>query len=170
MPRYSSRSIGSVSSISRRCTRRPSGPGLVRDQRHAEHLLGDFGRFRGIFRDLHAAAFAAAAGVNLRLHHHAAADLLRRRFGFLHRVRHFAARHRDVVFGQDGLRLILVNFHIGYGVGRRKRRPIQTVSVSRAQTTKAGAAREEPVSIGLRDSRQASRDYAGLLPTAGACR
>jgi hypothetical protein len=39
----------------------------VRDQRHAEDFFGEFGRFRGVLRDFDAAAFAAAAGVNLRL-------------------------------------------------------------------------------------------------------
>ena len=51
------------------------GSGLVRDQRHAENFCGDLARFGCVFGDLYAAAFASAAGVNLRLHYHAAADL-----------------------------------------------------------------------------------------------
>ena len=76
-----------------------------------EHLLGDFRGLGGILGNLHSAAFAAAAGMNLRFHHHASADLLR---GALHLVdgeRNLAPRHRDIVLGQDRLGLILVNFH-----------------------------------------------------------
>jgi len=47
----------------------PFGPGLVRLQHHAEDLAGPFAHFTRRFRHLHAAALAAAAGVNLRLHH-----------------------------------------------------------------------------------------------------
>ena len=83
----------------------------MRDQRHAHDSAGEFERLGGIFRDLHAAALAAAAGVNLRLHHHAAAERFGGRLRLFHGVRHLAARHRDVVLGQDGLCLILVNFH-----------------------------------------------------------
>ena len=111
MPRYSSRSMGSVSSISSRCTTRPSGPVWCVTSVMPRILLGELGGFRGVLRDLDAAALAAAAGVDLRLHHHAAADLLRRRLRFFDRERHLAARHRNVVLGQDGLGLILVNFH-----------------------------------------------------------
>ena len=66
---------------------------------------------RRVLRDLHAAAFAASAGMDLRLHHHAAADILGRHLGFVRRERHLAARHRNVVLAQDSLGLILVNFH-----------------------------------------------------------
>ncbi len=56
------------------------GPGLVRDQRHAEDLARDLGGLaRQSLRDFDAAALAAAAGVDLRFHHHAAADALARR-------------------------------------------------------------------------------------------
>ena len=85
--------------------------GLVRHQLHAQHLARDLRGFRRILRDLDAAALAASAGVDLRLHHHAAADILGRRLGLVRRERHFAARHRNVVLAQDGLGLILVNFH-----------------------------------------------------------
>ena len=44
------------------------GAGLVRDELHAEDLLGELARFGGAaLRDLHAAALAATAGVDLRL-------------------------------------------------------------------------------------------------------
>ena len=47
------------------------GPGLMRHQRHAQHLARQFGRFFHRLGDLHAAALAAAAGMNLGFHHHA---------------------------------------------------------------------------------------------------
>ena len=83
----------------------------MRDQPHAQHLFRDLDGFRRVFRHLDAAAFPAPAGVNLRFHNHAAADLFRRRLRLIHRKRDFAPRHRDSVFGQDRLGLILVNFH-----------------------------------------------------------
>ena len=85
--------------------------GLVRDQRHAENLLRDLNRFGRILGDLDAAAFAASAGVDLRLHDDAAADFLRCGFRLFDGVCHFASWHRDAVLGQDRLGLIFVNFH-----------------------------------------------------------
>ena len=87
------------------------GSGLVRHQPHSENALGDMDGFRRVFRDLHATAFAAAAGMNLGLDDDAAADLLRRSLGFFNGVGHFASRHRDVVLGQDRLGLIFMDFH-----------------------------------------------------------
>ncbi len=47
----------------------------MRDQRHADHLARDLLGFAGRLGELHAAALAAPAGVNLRLDHdHAAAQ------------------------------------------------------------------------------------------------
>ena len=43
--------------------------GLVRDQRHAQHALGFFLHILDGFDHLDAAALAAAAGMDLRLHH-----------------------------------------------------------------------------------------------------
>ena len=43
-----------------------AGAGLHGDEIHAEHVAGDVGGFVGRARELYAAAFAAAAGVNLR--------------------------------------------------------------------------------------------------------
>ena len=80
MLRYSSRLMSSPSSISSRFTTRPAGPGLRRDQRHAQYLRRELLRFVRRARQLHAAALAAPAGVNLRLHHHhRRAQLLRHR-------------------------------------------------------------------------------------------
>ena len=70
------------------------GAGLVRDERHPDHLLGELLGLVGRLRQLDAAALAAAAGMNLRLDDddvaaEAAGDLA----GFGGRERHFAARH-----------------------------------------------------------------------------
>ena len=73
----------------------------MRDQGHAEDLPRDGGGFRGVLRHFHAAAFAAAARVNLRFHHDAAAEFLRSRFGFGDGIRHLPAGHGDIVFGQN---------------------------------------------------------------------
>ena len=88
------------------------GAGLVRDQRHAEDLVGDARRLR-------AASLATLTPPPLprppawicALTTTLPPMFLRGRLGFFHRERHLAARHRDIVFGQDGLGLILVNFH-----------------------------------------------------------
>ena len=45
-------------------------PGLVRDELHPQHLPGDLARFLGVLCQLHAAAFASAAGMYLRLDDH----------------------------------------------------------------------------------------------------
>ena len=46
----------------------PLGAGLVRDELHAEHLVGELARLGGAaLGELDAAAFAATAGVDLRL-------------------------------------------------------------------------------------------------------
>ena len=77
MLRYSSRSISSPSSIEHAADLLALGSGLVRDQRHADHLLRELLDFVGRPGDLDAAALAAAAGVNLRLDDgHAAAEAL----------------------------------------------------------------------------------------------
>ena len=45
-------------------------PGLVRHQLHAQHFGREIAGLVHRLGDLHAAALAAAAGMNLRLHHH----------------------------------------------------------------------------------------------------
>ena len=45
------------------------GPGLVGDERHAEHLVGELADLLDRPRELDAAALAAPAGVDLRLDH-----------------------------------------------------------------------------------------------------
>ena len=93
----------------------PLRAGLVRHQLHAENV---FGVLLGIFAgpgDLYAAAFAAASGVNLRLHHYAARafgkQLARHVVRLFQRVGHFALGHGNAVLRQDLFCLILVNFH-----------------------------------------------------------
>src|ERR1700686_1064848 len=81
------------------------------NESHAQHFVRDSGRFGGVLRHFYAAALPPSPSVYLRLPPPAAADLLGRRFGLFYRERHFAARHRDVVLGQEGLGLILMNFH-----------------------------------------------------------
>ncbi len=66
--------MGSVSSISRRWTRRPSGPVWWVIERHAENLARELTGFLGVLRDFDAAAFTASAGVDLRFDDHAAAE------------------------------------------------------------------------------------------------
>ena len=103
----------------------PLRPGLVRNQLHAEDVLGvQLGVFAGA-RHFHAAALAAAAGMNLRFHHHAACALgkqgARHGIGLFQRVGHFALRHGHAVLRQDFFRLILVNLHVGWDRQGRSR-------------------------------------------------
>ncbi len=88
------------------------GAGLMRDQFHAEHLLRDLACFVGDLGKLDAAAFAAAARVNLRFDD----DDIRAEFlccclRFFGRARHNAARNRHAIFLEKCFALIFVNFH-----------------------------------------------------------
>ena len=70
------------------------GSGLMRDERHPEHLLGELLGLIGRFRELDAAALPAPAGMNLRLDDgDAAAKTPGNLAGFLRRERDFAARN-----------------------------------------------------------------------------
>jgi hypothetical protein len=89
------------------------GSRLVRDEVHAEDVRREVPRFVRVFRDLDASALAATSGVNLGLNDHASADFAGAFSRFLRRVRDLSSRHRYAVPAQDGLRLILVNFHLG---------------------------------------------------------
>ncbi|ABA49494.1 hypothetical protein BURPS1710b_0976 [Burkholderia pseudomallei 1710b] len=85
---------------------------LVRLQLHAEDLVRVFAHLLERLRDLHAAALAAAARMNLGLDDpDRAAQLLRHLDGLVHRERRLAARYRDSEFPQDFLTLVLVNLH-----------------------------------------------------------
>ena len=87
----------------------------MRDELHAEDLLGILLGFGEVLRDLDAAALAAAAGVDLRLDHDAigaVGEEPARDFEcFIEGVRHLAARHGNTVLRKDVLCLIFVNFH-----------------------------------------------------------
>jgi hypothetical protein len=68
--------------------------GLVRDERHAEHLLGELLGLVGGLGDLDAAALATPAGMDLRLDDgNVAAQTFGDRTGFLGGEGHFAARN-----------------------------------------------------------------------------
>ena len=86
--------------------------GLVGHQRHAEHIVGELAHLLDRFGELDAAAFAAAACVNLRFDHpERTAQLLGRGLGFFGRVRDLAAQHADAVLLKERFRLIFVNIH-----------------------------------------------------------
>ena len=87
------------------------GPGLVRDQRHADHLLGQPLHVFHRPGDLDAAALAAAAGVDLRLDDDRQPEALRDGHGLVGVERDFAARDRHAVPGEDRLCLVFVDFH-----------------------------------------------------------
>ena len=87
-------------------------PGLVGDQRHAQHALGFLLHIVDGLDHLDAAALAAAAGMDLRLHHpDRAAQFLGRRHRFLDREGGLAARHRHAEAAQDLFGLIFVDVH-----------------------------------------------------------
>src|SRR4051812_9175089 len=84
----------------------------MRDQAHPDHVGRGPGRLVRPFDHLYAATLATSAGVNLRLDDNGAApELFRRDPGIRGGEYDFSLRHRHAVAGQDGLRLILVDFH-----------------------------------------------------------
>ena len=93
------------------------GSGLVGLERHAQNVLGVLLGLLARPGHLHAAAFAAASGVDLRLHRHARGafgkQLARHVVGFFQRVGNFALGHGDAVLRQDFFSLIFVDFHSG---------------------------------------------------------
>ena len=94
--------------------------GLVGDQRHAEHGLGERVHLAERLGDLDAAALAAAAGVDLRLDHpDRPVELFRRLHGLIDREGRIALRDGNAEGLQDGLGLVLVDVH-------GKRRPLRS--------------------------------------------
>ena len=89
--------------------------GLVRDELHAEDLLGVLLGLGDVLGDLDAAAFAAAAGVDLRLDDDAFGAAGEERLATSSASSSvFAtspARHGNAVLRKDVLCLILVDFH-----------------------------------------------------------
>ena len=88
------------------------GPGLLGDQGHAEDLAGELDRLVWVVGELDAAAFAASAGVDLRLDDDPAAELLGRRPRRFGLGNDNASRHRHPVLGQHLFALILVDLHM----------------------------------------------------------
>ncbi len=70
-------------------------------------------RLLGGLHDLDPAGLAAAARVNLRLHHDGAADVPGGLLGFRRREREATGWNLDAVLAQQRLRLILVDVHGG---------------------------------------------------------
>jgi hypothetical protein len=93
---------------------------LVGHQRHAENPIRHFGRLAGGVGELHASSLAPAAGVNLGFHHHGiAAEPIGHRFRILGGERHSALRNGNVVFPEQLLCLVFMNFHgISFSVPR----------------------------------------------------
>ena len=83
----------------------------MRDQSHADHFFRELRGLVGVFRQLHAAAFSAAAGVNLRFHHHPPAQLLGRLTGIVGVVDDDSAWNWNSVSAQNVFCLILVDLH-----------------------------------------------------------
>ena len=96
----------------------PLGARLVRDELHAEDLLGELARLGGAaLGDLDAAALAAAAGVDLRLDDDDRAlgllgEALRGGLRLVDREGGVPLGDGDAVAGEELLGLILVDFHV----------------------------------------------------------
>jgi hypothetical protein len=87
------------------------GAGLMGDELHATRRFG----FDGIdgLNDLHAAALAAATGMDLGFHHpDRTAEIVRSLHGLVDRERGHAAWNRNAKFLEDSLGLIFVNVHL----------------------------------------------------------
>jgi hypothetical protein len=83
----------------------------MRDEPHADHLFRQIGGFVGIFRQLDAAAFSAAAGVNLRFHNNSSPKLFRGPSGVLGVIDHDATWRRHTVSAQNLFGLVFVDLH-----------------------------------------------------------
>jgi hypothetical protein len=89
------------------------GAGLVGDEVHADHAAGILAHLVQRLGDLDAAALAAAAGVDLRLHDpDLAAQLPGRLDRFVGRVGDLTRKDADAELGEQPLRLILVDVHV----------------------------------------------------------
>src|SRR5688572_20076265 len=89
------------------------GAGLVGDEGHADHALGVVAHLVQRLRDLDAAALAPAAGVDLRLYDpDVAAQLLGRLDRLVGGIGNLPRKDADAEFGEQSLRLILVDIHV----------------------------------------------------------
>ena len=104
--------MSAPSSTSRRRTSCPAGPVWCVTS-FMPSIFAAMSRTSSIeLRDLHAAALAAAAGVDLRLHDpHLAAELLRRLDRLVDGERGNAARRGHAVLAEDFLALVFVDVH-----------------------------------------------------------
>src|ERR1041385_2466884 len=94
---------------------------LVRDKRHAEHALRFFAQIVERFHDLDTAALAAAAGVNLRLHHpNGTTQSLGSSHRFIDAECGNTARHRHTKAAQNLLGLVFVDVHASLASGRTR--------------------------------------------------
>ena len=91
------------------------GVKIAKSVEEATELAGNFARLFRRLGELHTAALAASASVDLRLHHDSrsagAQQIPRRRLRVLTCRRHPAARHGDAILLQNFFTLILMNFH-----------------------------------------------------------
>jgi hypothetical protein len=84
----------------------------VCDERHPEECRRSVARRVGTLHHFHAAALAAAAGVDLRLHdNRSTAELRRGGTGVIGRERHARAGHGNSERFQEILTLMFMNFH-----------------------------------------------------------
>ena len=84
----------------------------MRDQRHAQHARRFLAHVVDRFDDLHAAALAAAAGVDLRLHHpDRTTEFLGRRHRFIDGESRNAAGHGHAEAAQHVFGLVFVDVH-----------------------------------------------------------
>ena len=90
------------------------GAGLRRDELHAQDVAGDVGGLVGGARELDAAGFSAATGVDLRFHDaNTRLQALRGFASFFLGESNFAARGSHTIARQNCLGLILMNLHRG---------------------------------------------------------
>ena len=136
--------------------------GLVRDQRRAEQPRRLLSHVVDGLDHLDAAGLAAAAGVDLRLHHpDRAAELLRGLHRLVDAERRDAPRHRHAETSQHRLGLVLVDVHGVGSLAPRTRR----VAGPRASLTSGVPDRS------ARQSMRAQRSGTGsiqLFPRSGA--
>ena len=90
----------------------PARTGLMGHELHAENLPGALAHLVNGARELHPAALAAPAGVNLRFDHpDRATERLGCRYGFFHTKTRQAAWSRQAEFAEEFLPLIFVDLH-----------------------------------------------------------
>ncbi len=97
-------------------------PGLGRDERHAQNAVGFGMKLFERLHELDAAAFAAAAGMNLSLHDEGlAAEIAGVRSSLFGARRHLAVGYRRPVLLQQRLGLIFVDIHDNIAACRNSR-------------------------------------------------